>query len=125
MLLYTPLEQFQVLSFFSFNLFYFDLSFTNILLVTLLVFLMFLFKHCSDNAGTDEGYETPDLEESGIQASGTPEAPRPRPSNGIIPVSFPELDEESSNTDEKQSKDSDKKDTKDSDKKDKPDKSDK
>ena len=55
MLLYTPLEQFQALSFFTFNLFYFDLSFTNILLVTLLVFLLFLFKHYSDSAGPDAG----------------------------------------------------------------------
>lgn len=42
MLLYTPLEQFQVLSFFSFNLFYLDLSFTNIILITFFVFI-FLF----------------------------------------------------------------------------------
>ena len=42
MLLYTPLEQFQVLSFFSFNLFYLDLSFTNIVLITFFVFI-FLF----------------------------------------------------------------------------------
>jgi len=42
MLLYTPLEQFQVLSFFSFNLFYLDLSFTNIVLITFFAFI-FLF----------------------------------------------------------------------------------
>nr|QYC61849.1 ATPase subunit 6 [Actinocyclus sp. mgcode 4] len=44
MFLYTPLEQFQVLSFFSFNLFYLDLSFTNIVLITTLIFIfLFLF----------------------------------------------------------------------------------
>jgi ATP synthase subunit 6 len=42
MLLYTPLEQFQVLSFFSVNLFYLDLSFTNIVLVTVLVLILLL-----------------------------------------------------------------------------------
>ena len=41
MLLYTPLEQFQILSFFSVNLFYLDFSFANITLVTVLV-LVFL-----------------------------------------------------------------------------------
>ena len=126
MLLYTPLEQFQVLSFFTVNLFYFDLSFTNILLVTLLVFLLFLFKHYSDSAvpDDDEGYLTP--QNAYIEETGTPESPSFCPNNGIIPIPFPESDpdvalpefnegdnrhpekpSEESNTDEKQSKGSD------------------
>jgi len=46
LLLYTPLEQFQVLSFFSFNLFYLDFSVTNILLVTVLLFIFLFFFVC-------------------------------------------------------------------------------
>lgn len=40
LLLYTPLEQFQILTFVSFNLFYLDLSFTNITLITLILFIL-------------------------------------------------------------------------------------
>ena len=41
MILFTPLEQFQVLSFFSLNLFYLDFSVTNIILVTVLILIFF------------------------------------------------------------------------------------
>ena len=41
MILFTPLEQFQVFSIFSLNLFYLDFSFTNMLLITFLVLFFF------------------------------------------------------------------------------------
>ena len=47
--LYTPLEQFQILSFFSINLFCLDFSFTNMLYINIiLIFLFyFIFIYCS------------------------------------------------------------------------------
>lgn len=41
--LYTPLEQFQILSFFSINLFCLDFSFTNILYINIILIFLFYF----------------------------------------------------------------------------------
>ena len=53
-MLYTPLEQFQIILLFSIKLFWFDFSITNLVLVNLLVLLFFsaiiVFSTFTDNS---------------------------------------------------------------------------
>ena len=57
-MLYTPLEQFQIISLFSIKLFCFDFSITNLVLVNFLVLLIFTLIVSSFSSSVDYLKET-------------------------------------------------------------------
>ena len=54
-MLYTPLDQFQIISLFRFQLFNFDVSITNLVLVNVLILIFFIFSFVSYVSKTNAG----------------------------------------------------------------------